>query len=108
MLPGGLHFQGVARFQMQLFPQRLGDNHATCLVNGKTTIHYWYDSMGVPISKCHSIEGVELYSYGTSSLKRSIWAGRVRKGDQERGSYSGERSFGSHWDGSSIFFRTRA
>ena len=39
LLAGAFHFQGVAGLQMQLFPQRLGDDDAARFINGETCVH---------------------------------------------------------------------
>jgi hypothetical protein len=38
-LAGTLHFQGIAGFQVQFFPQGLGDNDAACFINDEVGVH---------------------------------------------------------------------
>src|SRR5450756_3210772 len=39
LLPGAVHFQGIAGLQMEFFPQRFGDNDAACFIDNKAGVH---------------------------------------------------------------------
>jgi hypothetical protein len=39
LLTGALHFESVSGFQVQLFPQRFGDDNAACFINDQTCVH---------------------------------------------------------------------
>jgi hypothetical protein len=53
LFAGGLHLQRVARFEMQLFPERLGDNDTARFINGEASVHngtvLWVDPSIYPI-----------------------------------------------------------